>query len=84
LDLVIRQILMNIGDRLPPIAKALAASHALLANANGLTMDEQKVKNGAKRKKLPHEKVKLTERSMKHAYDDQKSLQGRKFVAEKY
>ena len=31
-----------------------------------------------------HEKVKLTERSMKHAYDDQKSLQGRKFVAEKY
>jgi len=33
------------------------------SNANGLTMDEQKVKNGAKRKKLPHEKVKLTERS---------------------
>ena len=35
-------------------------------------------------KKLPREKVKLPERSMKHAYDDQASLKGRKFVAEKY
>ena len=35
-------------------------------------------------KKLPREKVKLPKRSMKHAYDDQKSLEGRKFVPEKY
>jgi len=35
-------------------------------------------------KKLPPEKVRLPERSMKHAYDDQKPLQGRKFVEEKY
>ena len=35
-------------------------------------------------KKAPREKVKLPERSMKHAYDDQASLKGRKFVAEKY
>ena len=35
-------------------------------------------------KKLTHEKVKLPERSTKHAYDDQKPLQGRKFVEEKY
>jgi len=35
-------------------------------------------------KKLPHEKVKLPERSMKRAYDDQKPLQGRKFVEERY
>jgi len=34
--------------------------------------------------KLPREKVKLPKRSMKHAYDDQKSLEGRKFVPEKY
>jgi len=34
--------------------------------------------------KVPHEKVGLPERSMKHAYDDQASLKGRKFVAEKY
>src|SRR3974390_187816 len=35
-------------------------------------------------KRLPREKVKLPKRSMKHAYDDQKSLEGRKFVEEKY
>jgi polyphosphate kinase 2 len=33
---------------------------------------------------LPHEKVKLPKRSTKHQYDDQASLQGRRFVAEKY
>jgi polyphosphate kinase 2 len=35
-------------------------------------------------KKVPREKVKLPKRSSKHAYDDQASLQGRKFVPEKY
>ncbi len=35
-------------------------------------------------KKVPREKVKLPKRSMKGAYDDQKSLEGRKFVPEKY
>jgi polyphosphate kinase 2 len=35
-------------------------------------------------KKVPHEKVKLPRRSKKGAYDDQASLKGRKFVAEKY
>jgi len=35
-------------------------------------------------KKLPRQKVKLPERSMKHAYDDQKPLQGRRFVEGKY
>lgn len=35
-------------------------------------------------KKLAREKVKLPSRSMKHAYDDQASLKGRHFVAEKY
>jgi polyphosphate kinase 2 len=35
-------------------------------------------------KKIPREKVKLPKRSSKHAYDDQASLQGRKFVLEKY
>jgi len=35
-------------------------------------------------KELPREKVKLPKRSMKHAYDDQKSLEGRRFVPEKY
>ncbi len=35
-------------------------------------------------KKLPREKVKLPERSMKGAYDDQRSLRGRKFIKEKY
>jgi polyphosphate kinase 2 len=31
-------------------------------------------------KKLPKEKVKLPDRSMKHAYDDEASLKGRKFI----
>ncbi|MEO8594907.1 MAG: polyphosphate kinase 2 [Candidatus Solibacter sp.] len=35
-------------------------------------------------KKVPREKVKLPERSMDGAYDDQASLQGRKFVPQKY
>jgi polyphosphate kinase len=35
-------------------------------------------------KKAPREKVKLPKRSMKHAYDDQAALKGRKFVPEKY
>lgn len=35
-------------------------------------------------KKVPREKVRLPERSMKHAYDDEASLKGRKFVPEKY
>ncbi len=35
-------------------------------------------------KEVPREKVKLPKRSMKHAYDDQASLKGRKFVPEKY
>lgn len=35
-------------------------------------------------KKVPREKVKLPERSMKKAYDDQASLRGRRFVPEKY
>jgi polyphosphate kinase 2 len=35
-------------------------------------------------KKAPRDKVKLPKRSMKHAYDDQASLKGRKFVPEKY
>jgi polyphosphate kinase 2 len=35
-------------------------------------------------KELRHEKVKLPERSDKHRYDDQASLEGRRFVAEKY
>ena len=34
--------------------------------------------------KVPHEKVKLPKRSKKGAYDDQGSLKGRRFVAEKY
>ena len=34
--------------------------------------------------KIPRKKVKLPERSSKHAYDDQASLKGRKFVPEKY
>jgi polyphosphate kinase 2 len=33
---------------------------------------------------LPHEKVKLPKRWTKNQYDDQSSLQGRKFVGEKY
>ena len=35
-------------------------------------------------KKLHHDKVKLPKRSKKHRYDDQASLKGRRFVAEKY
>jgi polyphosphate kinase 2 len=35
-------------------------------------------------KKVPHEKIKLPERSMKGEYDDQTALKGRKFVPEKY
>jgi polyphosphate kinase 2 len=35
-------------------------------------------------KKIPREKVKLSKRSFKGQYDDQKSLRGRKFVAEIY
>ena len=35
-------------------------------------------------KKVPRDKIKLPKRSMKGAYDDQASLKGRKFVAEKY
>jgi polyphosphate kinase 2 len=35
-------------------------------------------------KKLPREKIKLPKRSMKHAYDDQTTLKGRRFVPEKY
>jgi polyphosphate kinase len=35
-------------------------------------------------KEVPREKVKLPKRSMKGAYDDQASLKGRNFVAEKY
>ena len=35
-------------------------------------------------KKVPREKVKLPKRSMKNAYDDSKTLKGRKFIPEKY
>ena len=35
-------------------------------------------------KKVPRERVKLPKRSVKGAYDDQASLRGRKFVAERY
>jgi polyphosphate kinase 2 len=35
-------------------------------------------------KKVPHEKIKLPERSMKGEYDDQAALKGRKFVPESY
>jgi polyphosphate kinase 2 (PPK2 family) len=34
--------------------------------------------------KAPREKVKLGDRSMKGAYDDQKSLKGRRFVPQRY
>jgi len=34
--------------------------------------------------KVPREKVELPERSMKGAYDDQVSLEGRKFVKKRY
>ena len=35
-------------------------------------------------KKVPREKIKLPKRSNKHAYDDQASIKGRRFVPEKY
>jgi hypothetical protein len=35
-------------------------------------------------KKVPREKIELPKRSMKGAYDDQASLNGRRFVPEKY
>ena len=35
-------------------------------------------------KKVPREKIELPDRSTKGAYDDQKALEGRKFVPEKY
>lgn len=35
-------------------------------------------------KKIPHKKLKLPKRSSKHAYDDQASLKGRRFVPEIY
>ena len=35
-------------------------------------------------KEVPREKIKLPKRSMKHVYDDQASLKGRKFVKEVY
>jgi polyphosphate kinase 2 len=35
-------------------------------------------------KKVPRDKIKLPDRSMKNAYDDQATLKNRKFVAEKY
>ena len=33
---------------------------------------------------VPHDKVKLPKRVTKHAYDDQATLSGRRFVPEKY
>jgi polyphosphate kinase len=35
-------------------------------------------------KKVPRDKIKLPDRSMKNAYDDQATLKNRKFVSEKY
>jgi hypothetical protein len=35
-------------------------------------------------KKVPHQKVKLPDRSQKGAYDDQASLKGRSFVPQVY
>jgi hypothetical protein len=35
-------------------------------------------------KKVPRDKIKLPDRSMKHSYDDQSTLKNRKFVEEKY
>jgi polyphosphate kinase 2 len=35
-------------------------------------------------KKVPRDKIKLPDRSMKHAYDDRATLKNRKFVAEKF
>ena len=35
-------------------------------------------------KKVPRDKIKLPDRSKKHAYDDQAALEGRRFVPERY
>jgi hypothetical protein len=35
-------------------------------------------------KKVPRDKVKLPKRAMKHAYDDQATLKGRKFIPQRY
>ena len=35
-------------------------------------------------KKVPREKVKLPKRAMKHAYDDETTLKGRRFIPERY
>jgi hypothetical protein len=35
-------------------------------------------------KKIPRDKVKLSKRTTKNKYDDQASLKGRQFVAERY
>jgi polyphosphate kinase 2 len=35
-------------------------------------------------KKVPREKVKLPKRAMKHAYDDEATLKGRRFIPERY
>jgi hypothetical protein len=35
-------------------------------------------------KKIKREKIRLPKRSKKHAYDDEATLRGRKFVPEKY
>ena len=35
-------------------------------------------------KKVPRERVKLPKRSDKHSYDDQKSIEGHKFITERY
>jgi polyphosphate kinase len=35
-------------------------------------------------KRLPHKKVRLPGRSMKHAYNDEASLAGRRFIRERY
>ena len=44
----------------------------------------QHILNQMPYKKVPREKIKLPERSMKGAYDDQAPLKGRKLVPEKY
>jgi len=33
---------------------------------------------------VPREKIKLPQRSKKHAYDDQATLKGRNFIPERY
>jgi polyphosphate kinase 2 len=40
--------------------------------------------NAIPHKKLPHEKVALPPRSLKHAYDDEKTIARRRFVKERY